>query len=211
MTSTERPLGLRERKRQETHRNLARTTLRHVFAHGLDSVTVEDIAAEVGVSSRTFFNYFSSKEDALLRPYPGHEERGEQVIARLLATPCEDRPLLVLARVLAGEFQTIDADREEWLDRMTVFERHPQLLHRMALLQAENDRRTITAIAQWLGTPEASMYPVLLFATLGAACRAAMSHWFETRGARPAHELLFEAVAALDVGLPLPADAAPRG
>ncbi len=60
------PPGLRERKQTETRLALEAAALHLVHANGLENVTVEQIAERANVSTRTFFNYFSSKEDALL-------------------------------------------------------------------------------------------------------------------------------------------------
>lgn len=58
--------GLRERKKRARRELLVRTAHHLVGLHGLDAVTVEAICAEAGVSTRTFFNYFESKVDAVL-------------------------------------------------------------------------------------------------------------------------------------------------
>ncbi|HWS57528.1 MAG TPA: helix-turn-helix domain-containing protein [Actinotalea sp.] len=59
-------LGLRERQKRARRLALIDAAHRLVLEHGLDGVTVEEICVEAGVSTRTFFNYFGSKDDAVL-------------------------------------------------------------------------------------------------------------------------------------------------
>lgn len=66
MQEFDEPAGLRARKKRARLEALVDATHRLAGAHGLDHVTVEAVCAEVGVSVRTFFNYFESKDDAVL-------------------------------------------------------------------------------------------------------------------------------------------------
>src|SRR4029453_9216811 len=87
--------GLRARKKLTTRQALARAALGLAVERGPGNVRREDIAAAVGVSLRTFNNYFSSQEEALgppgvarppdtaasLRGRPAGEPLGEALIA----------------------------------------------------------------------------------------------------------------------------------
>lgn len=65
-TETARPLDGRERRKIATRRALRKATLDLGLQRGLGDVPVEEIATRAGVSTRTFFNYFDTKEDAAL-------------------------------------------------------------------------------------------------------------------------------------------------
>lgn len=78
---------LRERRRQQTAREIQDAALRLVQIHGLGEVTTGMIAAEADISLRTFFNYYPNKEAALTGPPPRFDAEG---IARFISS---DGPL----------------------------------------------------------------------------------------------------------------------
>ena len=116
------PPGLREQKRIATRRALRLALLQQSLDRGFDAVTIEDVAQAAGVSPRTFFNYFASKEDAVAG-------------AQFLAIPEEER-----ARFLAGSADVLtdlvhmlarSVDDEDDLDIHLLRKR---LMHRDARL-----------------------------------------------------------------------------
>src|SRR3954447_24198324 len=58
--------GLRERKKRAMRQQLSDTAARMFLEHGFDAVRVADIAEACGVSEKTVFNYFPSKEALIL-------------------------------------------------------------------------------------------------------------------------------------------------
>lgn len=75
--------GLRERQKRARREALIDATHRLVAEHGLDAVTVEAICDEAGVSVRTFFNYFETKDDAVLghTPWPLESDAMDAFVA----------------------------------------------------------------------------------------------------------------------------------
>lgn len=59
------PLSLTKRRKRDTQLEIARTAARLFADRGADGVTAEEIARQAGVSIRTFYRYFSAKEDAV--------------------------------------------------------------------------------------------------------------------------------------------------
>ncbi|BDX34328.1 TetR family transcriptional regulator [Mycobacterium antarcticum] len=60
------PADGRERNKRATRQALRTATLELALERGIDAVTIDEIARRAGVSTRTFFNYFDTKEDAAL-------------------------------------------------------------------------------------------------------------------------------------------------
>src|SRR5246127_418302 len=58
-------VGLRERRRRQTSADIRDAAVRLALERGFDKVTIEEICAEAGISTRTFFNYFPNKESAI--------------------------------------------------------------------------------------------------------------------------------------------------
>ncbi|WP_192780857.1 TetR family transcriptional regulator [Nonomuraea africana] len=174
MDSTEE-LGRRDRKKLETRAALERAALTLVAERGLAGVTVEDIAEAVDVSSRTFFNYFPSKEDALLGRSPSSEA---ELLRRLADVPPQASALQALRVVLREEAERVQERREEWLLRLKVFEQNPSLLPKLISGGAESERRLAAAVAGRLGDdPAAAAHAGLVTAVALTAFRVSMMRW----------------------------------
>lgn len=85
--------GVRERKRRETLRRITEVGVRLFKAQGFDATTIDAIAADAGISRRTFFHYFKSKDDILLSLHKG---QGESLAAALGSKAEGRRPLAAL-------------------------------------------------------------------------------------------------------------------
>lgn len=98
-------LSLREKRRQQTARDIQRATLELAVRHGLDNVTTEEIAAAAGVSTRTFFNYYVNKEAAAIGTPPAFREADKQALQEGTGPLADDLKLF-----LDRHMETLAAD-----------------------------------------------------------------------------------------------------
>ncbi len=66
-------VGLRETKKLRMRQEIADTAMRLFVTRGFDHVTVAEVAAAAGVSEKTVFNYFPTKEDLFFDEAPAIE------------------------------------------------------------------------------------------------------------------------------------------
>jgi AcrR family transcriptional regulator len=92
--------GKREVQRNETKQRLQAAALARFHDDGFDATSVAAIAADAGVTERTFFRYFPSKEAVLFQDY---ESRLEWFRAALAVRPA-DEPVLESVKVATGSF-----------------------------------------------------------------------------------------------------------
>jgi AcrR family transcriptional regulator len=96
-------MGLRETKKLATRHQIADVAMRLFVMKGFDHVTVHEIAAEAGISEKTVFNYFPTKEDIFFDEVP---ER-----LRRVADAIRERPDGVSAVAALRDLQLSEAPR----------------------------------------------------------------------------------------------------
>lgn len=195
--------GLRERKKKLTRHAIHAAALSLVAERGLDGVTTEEIAGAAGVSTRTFFNYFPTKDAAVLGMAP---DLPQMLAEALVARPASEDLFTALTGVLTHWSRQIEADPLRNRRRL-VLRRDPRLA--AALLGANRDLELALAEAA-IGRPDRPgdlQARVTVAAVLGAtrACYAGeRSHAVTDDAAPPTRSFaarLVEAFALLGDGL----------
>ena len=190
-------LGRRERKKLATRQALSEAAMRLVLERGFDHVTVEAISEAADVSARTFFNYFSSKEEAVLGDAPDPAAVRQAILER----PATEAPLQAACNVLRGLALELSERREEMLLREQLVYRHPTLFAKHLSAYAGFERALGDAIAERLGRfggdDADELYPRVVAAAVTAATKAALQHWMQDAGRVPLSDVVAAAFAHL--------------
>src|SRR6478736_6182750 len=178
------PMGLRERKRAQTRHRLEEAAVGLALRDGLDKVTIDAISERAHVSPRTFFNYFDSKEDAILGVRPP-DVTDEVLSAHLVRYDGADliESLVGLLVTVMGPMIADSAFRET---RMQVVRQNPHLLDGlMTRMAGVTDQLTaaVRQLAQQHGPADAQVSDAVaetLLTTCAGGIRAATKQWTTT-------------------------------
>jgi AcrR family transcriptional regulator len=184
-------LGLRERKKAETRDALASAALRLADELGPDRVTVDEIATAAGVSPRTFFNYFASKEDAIVG---STESSTSRVVQELASRPAAEAPIDALRAAVHASADHLEADPDDWIIRHRLVTRYPALGVRYAARLAAVEHELVVEIARRTRLDaDVDTYPAALVSAAMAASRVALTVW-QARDRRASLPRLFDEV-----------------
>lgn len=200
--------GLREHKKEQTRKALSWAAIRLTIERGWDNVRIEDIAAEVGVSHRTFNNYFAGKAEAIAAR---HADRGRRIGDALRERP-DDEPLwdAITEAVLAGIPAALDAhgtptQDEHWIAGVRLMTSEPALHGELLRAGADGVDAIAAAVAARTGTdPERDMYPRLVARAVAGVIEVTAVQWVSVEPDVPMHTLLRTALRQVTAGLPAP-------
>jgi AcrR family transcriptional regulator len=205
-TPAEPKVGLRELTRASVRDQIAEQALLLFDEKGFDATTVDDIAAAVGISARSFFRYFPTKEDAVI----GDPSALAGVIRDAAAARPADESAWVALRRALDPFEVTDrADITRGLRHMRVMmstaslrarnvEKHivwavnlePVIIERLGAERVPSDGATSDA--------DAIRFEAQTLIHAALACfDVALSEWTRREGTTPIHTLIDEAFGTL--------------
>jgi len=159
-----------------TRRALGVAAVRLAVQRGLDNVHVDDIAAEAGVSARTFNNYFASKYEAICALAM---DRGRQTGVALAARPAAEPIMEAIANAVLEPYAAAEQPPDrDWIDGLLLVFRSPALQGEYLRTQYATQQALAQAIAERTGAdPEADMFPAILAGAVAAATQVAIDRW----------------------------------
>jgi AcrR family transcriptional regulator len=170
------PPSLKTRKRQVVRDALSAAALELFLTHGFEAVTVGEIAQAAGVSRRTYFRYYKSKEDVMVE----HLDRdGERLLTELAARPLDEPPLLAIRNALIPAIEHGLEEPDLVRDAIRLLRETSAL--RRALMERRNrfEERTAALMVQRLGTTGEDNTPMLLAFLTRALNDTAFNAWYD--------------------------------
>ena len=191
------PPSLRERKKAKTRKALADTATELFAEQGFDHTTVEEIAEACDVSPRTFFRYFSSKEDVL---FAAGDERLRELLDAIASRPAGEAPLRSMREAALSLVPEYTSDRAQLATRKRIVADTQSLRSRGLERQLGWEDAVTDVLGKRLTDAGPETIDLRLVAGVATATlRAALHTWLEADGDLAA--LINEAFDRLSQGL----------
>ena len=193
-------------RRERTREALREAALRRFVADGYDATSIADIAADVGVTTRTFYRYFASKDEVLFADYearldwfrralsvrPRREPITTSVLTAIESFPDDPQVVSEIARLRAGE---LDPRRIE-----------PHIQRVQSELGREIEAHLVDRLGDRADEPDARFLAGVAAHAIAAAVFTALDRWMTgtDHNLDELSRLTALALASLDHGLESP-------
>ncbi len=170
-------IGLRERKKLERRHCIEVAAIDLFEADGYDGTTIEDIAAKADIAPRTFFYYFSTKEDVVLADYATRLERITEILGQRPLTEPPWTALRTAFVIVSGDYSR---ERDELVRRFVIMANNPSVYARSLQLQAGWEDALADVLADRASNGTEDVLPRLMASAALACMRSSLRHWLLT-------------------------------
>jgi AcrR family transcriptional regulator len=188
------PIGISERKRRAVRAELSDVALELLTDRDFESVTVDEIAAAAGVSRRTFFRYFGSKEDVV---FAFLDQWARRLCEEIVARPPDESPVTAVHHALRQHMAAYQSSTDRAMALVRLVRETPSLRAQEYINREQLRLGIVEALGRRLGVDtEQDTRPHILASIALAPLHAAFVTWFS--GARSGEDigsLLDEALA----------------
>ncbi len=190
-------VGQRERNNRERRDALINAAYQLFSERGFAASSMDDIAARAGLSRRTAFRYFASKDDLV---FPEQAERQAQFEALLVAR-ADESPFETVRRACLALGRHYQDDRERQLAQFRVIQSEPWLVGReLSIDRALEGAIEKAFLAGERDTPKAKRRAKVRASAVTGALRATVREWLEGGASADLVRLGRETFAELEAG-----------
>jgi AcrR family transcriptional regulator len=193
------PIGLRERKKAQTHEAIVNAALDLFERDGYDATTVEDIAEAADVSPRTFFRYFDAKVDVIM----SHKgDRGGELDQLIAERPDDEGPVEAMRHVVRDVLGPMFTDDPVMNRQIRVMLTTPSLRALARDHFNEHDDELAKVFADRLGVDATALRPHVIAAAVGITMWTVINRWVaDDRSTDELIPMIDEGFALLAAGL----------
>jgi AcrR family transcriptional regulator len=168
--------NLKLRKKQVVQAALSAAAEKLFIVRGFEDVTVEEISQAAGVSRRTFFRYYESKEAVMVER---SDRLGELLLSELAVRPINEQPLLAIRNALVLAIETSLKERDLVRDTIRLLRETSAL--RRAMMERRNrlEERIAALMTQRMGAASSDDTPMLLAFVMRALQDTAFNAWYD--------------------------------
>lgn len=196
-TTSEQEAGLRERNSRERRDALVEAAYALFAEKGFAATTMDDVALRAGLSRRTAFRYFTSKEDLV---FPAQEAR-LSTLGELLAADAGETPFQTVRRACLALGRLYQEDRMRQLAQFRIIEAEPALAGRELRIDRQMEAVIERAfLAGQRETPRARRRASVRASAVVGALRATVREWLEGGASADLVRLGRETFAELEAG-----------
>jgi AcrR family transcriptional regulator len=190
---SEKPQGLRERKRRATSERIIENGLKLFVKNGYEGTTLDAIARAAGISRRTFFYYFKSKEDVLLAAHDSGFR--EALKPAMLDQPPDQAPFDAVQKCLIKLASRYETKESIVFDRL--MESTEALRARKEAVFVETEQILLEAMCELWPSPGRRDGLRLVAMVAMGTLRLALDKWKQNDAAHPLAYYLRQSFALL--------------
>lgn len=191
---------VRENKIAAVRRAASEAALSLAVERGWENVRVEDIAARAGMSTRSFGNYFRSKNEAI---YAIDLDRSAAIREYLRERPADEPLWPAVVNATLSAFTAGDRHDRDLVSKVRLAVAASPLGGEYLKVHAVREAALAAGIAERLGV-DTGVYPRLMAATVVGAVRVAIEFWIVSEQDTPLSESIRDALEQIPAGLPEP-------
>jgi AcrR family transcriptional regulator len=190
--------GSRKARREELRQVVSQRAIGLFLARGFERTTIDEIVKPLGVSRRTFFRHFETKEDLL---FVWYESLGQKIVEVCAARPLDEAPFVSACVALRSLLKYYDEDPTWAAAMMKLTAETPSLIAKSLQKRAMWEVELAKVLAPRIGGKNAGLHARVIAGTAVNTFALAVESWFAGSSSHDLHSTVDSAFAfASDLG-----------